>query len=127
MTRPVLVSSCASGGAWLMPAGAKTYKSKTSPEVSCYGIIWADGGEGMEIHPDKVALYLRWSTDDQAAGTTLDVQMEGCGHYALSQRWHFREQSGPSRPHPAAPDARRTATRKMMDATSRPTPKRPKS
>jgi site-specific DNA recombinase len=45
----------------------------------------------MEIHPDKVALYIRWSTDDQAAGTTLDVQMEGCRHYALSQGWLVRD------------------------------------
>lgn len=40
------------------------------------------------IDPDKVAIYIRWSTDDQGDGTTLDVQMEGCRHYALSQGWN---------------------------------------
>jgi len=41
----------------------------------------------MTIEPNKVAIYIRWSTDDQGDGTTLDVQMEGCRHYALSQGW----------------------------------------
>ncbi|HWI64193.1 MAG TPA: recombinase family protein [Symbiobacteriaceae bacterium] len=43
------------------------------------------------IDPDKVAIYIRWSTDDQSDGTTLDVQMEGCRHYALSQGWNVTE------------------------------------
>ncbi|MDF2629919.1 MAG: hypothetical protein K0R39_3750 [Symbiobacteriaceae bacterium] len=43
------------------------------------------------IDPDKVAIYIRWSTDDQGDGTTLDVQMEGCKHYALSQGWNSNE------------------------------------
>jgi site-specific DNA recombinase len=43
------------------------------------------------INPDKVAIYIRWSTDDQGDGTTLDVQMEGCRHYALSQGWNVTE------------------------------------
>jgi site-specific DNA recombinase len=37
-----------------------------------------------------VAVYIRWSTDDQGEGTTLDVQLEGCRHYALSQGWQVR-------------------------------------
>lgn len=41
------------------------------------------------IRPDHVAIYVRWSTDDQGEGTTLDVQLEGCRHYALSQGWQF--------------------------------------
>lgn len=41
------------------------------------------------IDPGKVAVYIRWSTDDQAEGTTLQVQMEGCRHYVLSQGWRF--------------------------------------
>lgn len=40
-----------------------------------------------EIRPDHVAIYVRWSTDDQSEGTTLAVQLEGCRHYALSQGW----------------------------------------
>ncbi|HWI65059.1 MAG TPA: recombinase family protein, partial [Symbiobacteriaceae bacterium] len=39
------------------------------------------------IRPDRVAIYIRWSTDDQGEGTTLDVQLDGCRHYALSQGW----------------------------------------
>lgn len=39
------------------------------------------------IRPDRVAIYVRWSTEEQADGTTLDVQLEGCRHYALSQGW----------------------------------------
>jgi site-specific DNA recombinase len=39
------------------------------------------------IRPDRVAIYIRWSTDDQSEGTTLDVQLEGCRHYVLSQGW----------------------------------------
>jgi site-specific DNA recombinase len=37
--------------------------------------------------PTKAAIYIRWSTEDQGEGTTLDVQLEGCRHYALSQGW----------------------------------------
>lgn len=43
------------------------------------------------IDPDRVAIDIRWSTDDQGDGTRLDVQMEGCGHYALSQGWNVTE------------------------------------
>lgn len=39
------------------------------------------------IRPDHVAIYVRWSTDDQSEGTTLAVQLEGCRHYTLSQGW----------------------------------------
>jgi site-specific DNA recombinase len=46
---------------------------------------------GKPIDPDKVAIYIRWSTDDQGDGTTLDVQMEGCRHYALSQGWNVSD------------------------------------
>ncbi|HYF95819.1 MAG TPA: recombinase family protein [Symbiobacteriaceae bacterium] len=40
-----------------------------------------------EIRPDRVAIYIRWSTEDQGDGTTLVVQQEGCQHYVLSQGW----------------------------------------
>lgn len=38
----------------------------------------------------RVAIYIRWSTDDQGDGTTAQVQLEGCRHYVLSQGWEFR-------------------------------------
>ncbi|MFZ5813891.1 MAG: recombinase family protein [Bacillota bacterium] len=44
------------------------------------------------IDPDKVAIYIRWSTDDQGEGTTLEVQLEGCRHYVLSQGWIVNEE-----------------------------------
>ncbi len=40
-----------------------------------------------DIHPNQVAIYIRWSTDDQGEGTTLAVQREGCKAYLLSQGW----------------------------------------
>jgi site-specific DNA recombinase len=46
----------------------------------------------MTIRPDRVAVYIRWSTDDQAEGTTAAVQRETCRHYVLSQGWQFREE-----------------------------------
>jgi len=44
-----------------------------------------------EITPNKVAVYIRWSTDDQGEGTTLEVQLERCKHFLVSQGWTFRE------------------------------------
>lgn len=41
--------------------------------------------------PDRVAIYIRWSTEDQGEGTTLDVQMEACRAYIGSQGWVVRE------------------------------------
>lgn len=41
------------------------------------------------IRPDRVAIYIRWSTEDQGEGTTLEIQREGCKHYALSQGWQY--------------------------------------
>lgn len=43
------------------------------------------------IDPNKVAVYIRWSTDDQGEGTTLETQLERCRHYLGSQGWSFRE------------------------------------
>ncbi|HEY8347604.1 MAG TPA: recombinase family protein [Symbiobacteriaceae bacterium] len=45
----------------------------------------------VHIRPDRVAIYVRWSTDDQGEGTTPAVQLEGCRHYVLSQGWHPRD------------------------------------
>ncbi|HLN65183.1 MAG TPA: recombinase family protein, partial [Symbiobacteriaceae bacterium] len=47
-------------------------------------------GSAPEIDPNRVAIYIRWSTEDQGEGTTLDVQLEGCRHYVLSQGWQVR-------------------------------------
>ncbi|HYG59993.1 MAG TPA: recombinase family protein [Symbiobacteriaceae bacterium] len=44
-----------------------------------------------EIRPDQVAIYIRWSTEDQGDGTTLAVQSEACRHYLLSQGWQVRD------------------------------------
>jgi site-specific DNA recombinase len=43
------------------------------------------------IDPAKVAIYIRWSTEDQGEGTTLEVQMEGCTHFVRSQGWAVNE------------------------------------
>lgn len=43
--------------------------------------------EPTQIDPAKVAIYIRWSTDDQGEGTTLEVQSETCRAYLLSQGW----------------------------------------
>ncbi len=45
----------------------------------------------MDIRPDHVAIYVRWSTDDQGSGTTLEVQRDRCMHFVASQGWIFRE------------------------------------
>jgi site-specific DNA recombinase len=41
----------------------------------------------QQVDPAKVAIYIRWSTDDQANGTTLEVQSEACRHFVRSQGW----------------------------------------
>jgi site-specific DNA recombinase len=40
-----------------------------------------------QIRPDRVAIYIRWSTDDQGDGTTLEVQQEACELFVRSQGW----------------------------------------
>lgn len=42
---------------------------------------------GKTIRPDRVAIYIRWSTEEQTEGTTLAEQREGCEHYLHSQGW----------------------------------------
>ncbi len=44
------------------------------------------------IESTKVAIYIRWSTEDQGEGTTLEVQMEGCIHFVKSQGWVVNEE-----------------------------------
>lgn len=43
------------------------------------------------INPEKVAAYIRWSTDEQTQGTTLEVQRAACESYIRSQGWSFNE------------------------------------
>lgn len=42
---------------------------------------------GKPVRPDHIAIYIRWSTEDQATGTTLDVQTDRCTAYVRSQGW----------------------------------------
>ncbi len=44
------------------------------------------------IRPDRVAIYIRWSTEDQGEGTTLAVQQEACRHFLCSQGWQVRSE-----------------------------------
>ncbi len=48
--------------------------------------------EPAQIDAGRVAIYIRWSTEDQAAGTTLAVQRQACQHYVLSQGWRLRDE-----------------------------------
>lgn len=42
------------------------------------------------VDPGRVAVYIRWSTEEQTEGTTLEVQREACEHYVMAQGWQFR-------------------------------------
>lgn len=42
-----------------------------------------------DIDSRKIALYIRWSTEDQGDGTTLEVQRRNCEMYVQSQGWHI--------------------------------------
>jgi len=42
---------------------------------------------GRTIAASKVAIYIRWSTEDQGQGHTLEIQRESCRYYCLSQGW----------------------------------------
>ena len=44
-------------------------------------------GHPKTVDPNRVAIYIRWSTDDQSEGTTAEVQLAGCRHFVLSQGW----------------------------------------
>lgn len=43
------------------------------------------------VDPGRVAVYIRWSTEEQSSGTTLAVQRDACKYFLLSQGWQFRE------------------------------------
>ncbi|HLN60111.1 MAG TPA: recombinase family protein, partial [Symbiobacteriaceae bacterium] len=49
----------------------------------------ARAASGNDIDPRKAAIYIRWSTDDQGDGTTLEVQRRNCEMYVQSQGWHI--------------------------------------
>lgn len=44
-----------------------------------------------KFDPSKVAVYIRWSTDEQGQGTTLEVQRDACLYFIKSQGWEFSE------------------------------------
>ncbi len=48
-------------------------------------------GFSSSIDPNRVAAYIRWSTEEQSDGTTLEVQQEACKLFIESQGWRFRE------------------------------------
>lgn len=50
-----------------------------------------DQGILKVINPDKVAIYIRWSTDEQSEGNTLSMQLESCKRYIESQGWDVNE------------------------------------
>lgn len=57
--------------------------------VEVRGVPLAD--EDKQVRPDAVAIYVRWSTDEQGEGTTLDEQLERCKNYVLSQGWDVND------------------------------------
>lgn len=77
----------------------------------------------VRVDPCKVALYIRWSTDDQSDGTTLEVQTEGCRHYVMSQGWTVADhltfiddgQSGATLSRPALTKLRDAVARSEVD------------
>jgi site-specific DNA recombinase len=76
-----------------------------------------------EIRSDRVAIYIRWSTDDQSDGTTLAVQTEACKHYVASQGWQASEEltfidegySGGSLDRPAITKLRKAVKAGLVD------------
>ncbi len=79
--------------------------------------------QGAVIHPEKVAVYIRWSTDEQGEGSTLAIQREACTAYAVSQGWVVRDElvfvddgwSGGNMERPALARLRRTVQAGLVD------------
>jgi site-specific DNA recombinase len=46
----------------------------------------------MSAAPRAVAVYIRWSTEEQTEGTTLEVQRERCSLFIRSQGWEHDPQ-----------------------------------
>lgn len=76
-----------------------------------------------QIRADGVAIYIRWSTEDQGEGTTLDVQLDSCKAYILSQGWAFRDDlvfvddgvSGATMERPALRRLREKISQRLVD------------
>jgi site-specific DNA recombinase len=75
------------------------------------------------ITPDKVAIYIRWSTEDQGQGHTLEIQRESCRYFCLSQGWAPRVEqiyidegySGANLERPALTRLRQAVTARLID------------
>lgn len=67
--------------------------SASSPQHTSAATLRGDSSrqERSPIRADRVAIYIRWSTDDQSQGTTLEVQRERCAQFVYSQGWQVRE------------------------------------
>lgn len=76
-----------------------------------------------KIAPDRVAIYIRWSTEDQGQGHTLEIQRDSCKFYCMSQGWAFQEHlvfidegySGGSLDRPAITRLREVVTEGLVD------------
>jgi site-specific DNA recombinase len=76
-----------------------------------------------EIRRDRVAIYIRWSTEEQTEGTTLETQKERCMLYVRSQGWQVNEAllfidegcSGGSLDRPAIARLREAVRRREID------------
>jgi site-specific DNA recombinase len=79
--------------------------------------------ESAAIDPTKVAIYIRWSTEDQSEGTTLEVQTETCQAYLVSQGWSVNPElvfvddgySGGDLNRPAMGRLRQAVTQRLVD------------
>jgi site-specific DNA recombinase len=45
------------------------------------------GWSAVDVTVRNVAVYIRWSTEDQGEGTTLEVQLEACRSFAAARGW----------------------------------------
>ncbi|HYF93798.1 MAG TPA: recombinase family protein [Symbiobacteriaceae bacterium] len=80
-------------------------------------------GTGRQIDPAKAAVYIRWSTEEQGQGTTLEVQQEACEYYCRSQGWFFRPElvfvdegySGATLDRPALSRLRQAVADRLVD------------
>lgn len=76
------------------------------------------------VDPNRVAIYIRWSTEEQGQGTTLEVQRDACKHFVLSQGWEFKEElvfvddgySGANMNRPALDELRQAVSQGLVAA-----------
>jgi site-specific DNA recombinase len=94
----------------------KQVQSNITTDVENYNLL-------KTIDPNKVAIYIRWSTEDQSNGTTLEEQLESCKYYILSQGWNYNENllfiddgfSGGTLIRPAMTEMRKQIQDKLID------------